>query len=189
MAVGLVYLVGNVFVNYEWMLREQSENLQESEGLPGRKKKLVQELLDLAQSDTKLSLQEAVEIYFDRHELRSDYAALDALKITGDNGYLEQKPSLRLCTYLCLISKESSQVENAVIELLAEDATSYPDLRLNEWTERFLSAAGINLTAISALNQLGILGERGHIVENPELSVRDYLSLVPEEMLPANYLY
>lgn len=41
----------------------------------------------------------------------------------------------------------------------------------------------------AALDALGITGERGYSTQNPEMKLRDYLVLVPEEMLPDDYVF
>ncbi|MBT4446365.1 hypothetical protein HOA92_06245 [archaeon] len=51
------------------------------------------------------------------------------------------------------------------------------------------SYARANDETVSDLEVLGLAGEHAHYLSNPKMKLRDYLSLVPKDALPSNYIY
>lgn len=95
--------------------------------------------------------------------------------------------------------------ERSIVRSMATDCTRSQNFRLDDWFNMFSFRFGAshwgrisktmadyakaNDETYAALDNLGITGEKGYIQQNPEMTVRDYLCLVPEEMLPDDYIY
>ncbi len=108
-------------------------------------------------------------------------------------------------SYVVNIEFRNESRERRIIAQLADYSSRFPELTLAEgfglYSRRWGNLHGgrvcrrldefaiANDETMDTLDKMGITGDTGYLSENPNMKLRDYLALVPQKLLPDDYMY